>query len=132
VRSDWLAQAADMRNQAPARDPTFSRWSLFMISRLKARGVPVGAGTDAPIGISIPGWSLHTELELLVEAGLTPLEALQAATTEPARFFRATDRIGRVEPGMIADLVLLDADPLEDIGNSRRIRRVMRHGSWVR
>jgi cytosine/adenosine deaminase-related metal-dependent hydrolase len=132
VQTQWRAQAQNMRNARPAGDPTFSDWSLFLVGRMKERGVPIGAGTDTPIGISIPGWSLHTELELLVEAGLTPLEALHSATVVPARFFGADEHSGRVQPGMVADLVLLDANPLADIGATRRIRRVMRHGVWVR
>jgi imidazolonepropionase-like amidohydrolase len=98
---------------------------------MKERGVPIGAGTDTPIGLGIPGYSLHTELELLVQSGLTPLEALHAATVAPARFFGREQSMGRIEPGMAADLVLLDADPLVDIRNSRRIERVMVSGRWV-
>ncbi|MFV2091012.1 MAG: amidohydrolase family protein, partial [Pseudomonadales bacterium] len=85
-----------------------------------------------PIGLGIPGWSLHTELELLVDAGLTELEALYTATVQPARFFELEDQMGRVQPGMKADLLLLDANPLEDIRNTRSIQRVMLNGEWVR
>ena len=121
-----------MTQRAATADTTFADWSLFLISRLKANGVPIGAGTDTPIGIGIPGWSLHTELELLVSAGLTPLEAIEAATVQAARFLRIEDQTGRIRPGMTADLVLLDADPLADISNTRRIHSVMLGGRWVR
>jgi imidazolonepropionase-like amidohydrolase len=72
-----------------------------------------------------PGFSLHDELGLLVEAGLTPLEALQAATVNPARFLGRLDRQGTVERGRIADLVLLDANPLADISATKRIAAVI-------
>lgn len=132
TRQDWQARADEMTLAASSVDPAFSDWSLFLISRLKARGVPIAAGTDTPIGLGIPGYSLHEELELLVRGGLTPQEALHAATIEPARFFGRQTEMGRIEPGMLADLVLLDADPLADIRNTRAIDRVMAAGVWVR
>ena len=132
VRESWQASAEQLRAQAPLADHTFADWSLFLISRLKHNRVPIGAGTDTPIGIGIPGWSLHSELELLVRAGLTPLEALYAATVQAARFLNLEEDVGRIQAGMRADLVLLDANPLEDIGNTRRISAVMKQGDWVR
>lgn len=128
----WQERAEVMRDAAPLADHTFSDWSLFLVSRLKANGVPIGAGTDTPIGLGIPGWSLHTELELLVRAGLTPLEALHAATVQAAGFLNLEDEVGRIAPGMRADLLLLDADPLADIAHTRKIHRVMLAGTWVR
>ena len=76
----------------------------------------------------IPGFSLHDELQLLVKAGLTPLEALRTATLNPAKFLKMQDRLGATEPGKLADLVLLDASPLESIGNTRRIHAVIVNG----
>jgi len=132
VQERWRTNADQIRAAEPLADRTFSEWSMFLISRLQANGVPIGAGTDTPIGLGIPGWSLHTELELLVRAGLTPSEALHAATVQAARFLKLEDRIGRIQPGMQADLVLLDANPLTDIGNTRTISGVMLKGDWVR
>lgn len=132
VQQAWQAQADGYRDAAPLADSTFSDWSSFLVGRLKAHGVPIGAGTDTPIGIGIPGWSLHTELAQLVEAGLTPQEALHAATVTPAVFLHRESETGRIEPGMRADLVLLDADPLVDIRHTRRIEGVMLDGRWVR
>ena len=91
-------------------------------------GIPILAGSDAFAAPLLPepvrhGESLHHELALLVEAGLTPPEALRSATVLPARHFGLTDR-GAVEPGLRADLVLLDGDPLTDITATRRIARV--------
>jgi imidazolonepropionase-like amidohydrolase len=95
---------------------------------LRDAGVPIVAGTDANASTQIPanvphGESLHRELELLVEAGLSPLEALRAATVLPATYFGLADR-GRIEPGLRADLVLLDEDPLAKISATRSIRRI--------
>ena len=78
-----------------------------------------------------PGFSLHDELVLLVNAGLTPMEALQAATLNPARFLGKESELGTVEKGKIADLVLLDANPLEDIHNTQKINAVMVRGKLI-
>jgi imidazolonepropionase-like amidohydrolase len=90
--------------------------------------VPFLAGTDTPTAFAIPGFSLHDELARFVVAGFTPMEALQAATRGPALFLGALDSLGTVEPGKRADLLLLDADPLADIHNTRRIRAVVADG----
>jgi Amidohydrolase family len=86
------------------------------------------AGTDAPIVRNVPGFSLHDELKCLVDAGLTPMEALQAATRNPARFLEMERERGTIEAGKVADLVLLGADPLADIQNSIRIEAVVADG----
>jgi imidazolonepropionase-like amidohydrolase len=75
-----------------------------------------------------PGFSLHDELGLLVRAGLTPLEALQTATINPAEFFGMQGALGTVEQGKVADLVLLNANPLENIANTKRIAAVIANG----
>ena len=116
----------------PESDPAFAQWSVFLIERLLARGVPVGAGTDTPIGLGIPGYSLHTELELLVQGGMTPQQALFAATVTPTRFHNLQEDVGRIRPGMRADLVLLENNPLADIRHTRDIDSVMLGGEWVR
>jgi imidazolonepropionase-like amidohydrolase len=71
-------------------------------------------------------------MELLVECGLTPLEAIRAGTFENARFFRQEDRLGSVEAGKLADLVLIEGDPSKDIRRMRQVRRVMLNGAWVK
>jgi Amidohydrolase family len=95
-------------------------------------GVVLLAGTDVGVPLQVPGISLHVELERLVEAGLTPLEALQTATVNPARVLEKVESLGSIEPGKLADLVLLDANPLEDIRNSRKIRAVVADGRLYR
>jgi imidazolonepropionase-like amidohydrolase len=98
------------------------------VGALHRAGVRVMAGTDAPLRNSPPGFGLHEELAWFVRAGLTPADALRAATLEPARFLGLADSLGTIEAGKLADLVLLDADPLADIANTRRIAAVMING----
>ena len=96
------------------------------------QGVQILAGTDTgPYGPMIPGFSLHDELERMVIDGLKPIDALRAATISPARFFNAADTLGSVSPGKRADLVLLDANPLANITNIRRINAVIVNGTLV-
>lgn len=109
------------------------RWMVFEksveLTRVAHRsGVTLLAGTDVGAPYAIPGFSLHDELELLVEAGLTPMEALRAATVAPARVVGVGDFVGTISEGAAADLVVLDADPTAEIGNTRRIRAVIRGG----
>ena len=100
------------------------------VRQLVQLGVPVLAGTDAPAPPQTYGVALHGELELLVGAGLTPVQALTAATSAPARAFRLTDR-GRIAPGLRADLVLVDGDPTRDVVAARRIVTVWKRGVAV-
>ncbi|HZU36102.1 MAG TPA: amidohydrolase family protein, partial [Gemmataceae bacterium] len=95
-----------------------------LVRAMHRAGVKFLAGTDTESLDVFPGISLHDELALLVEAGLTPMEALQAATSNPAQCLGRHD-LGTVEKGKLADLVLLDANPLEDIHNTKRIRAVV-------
>ncbi|MCX4428877.1 amidohydrolase family protein [Streptomyces mirabilis] len=102
------------------------RW----ISAAHRAGVPVLAGTDTGTPYIYPGFSLHDELQNLVEAGLSPMEALQAATSAPARFLGLHD-VGVVRQGAIADLAVLDADPLTDIRNTSRVHAVVARGELI-
>jgi len=85
-------------------------------------------GTDSTNGSTLPGWSLHQELELLVQAGITPMKAIQAATLNNAKIVHQDKELGTVEVGKYADLVILDANPLEDIRHTRKIHRVIKDG----
>jgi imidazolonepropionase-like amidohydrolase len=104
--------------------------NVELVGRMNRAGVPILAGTDA-VGAIVPGFSLHDELALLVRAGLTPMEALQSATLNPAKFLGLSDSLGTIEKGKIADLVLLEANPLEDIRNTRRIDAVVVNGRYL-
>ena len=101
---------------------------MTLIDRMNKRGVPIGAGTDTPIGYALPGFSLHTELEFLVEAGLEPIEAIYAATIRPAEFFSIEEEMGTIEKGKVADMVLLSKNPIENISNTRQVELVISKG----
>lgn len=98
---------------------------------MKRAGVKIMAGTDTGDPYTLPGWELHRELQLLVEAGLTPLDALRAATIEPAKFLAADEVLGWIDAGKTADLVLLDGDPLKDIRNTQKIAAVVLGGKYL-
>jgi imidazolonepropionase-like amidohydrolase len=109
----------------------FVEHELDIVRKLHAAGVPFLAGTDCPAGVDVlPGFSLHRELERFVAAGFTPLEALQTATINPAKFLDRLSDLGTVEKGKIADLVLLDANPLDDIRNTQKISAVILNGRY--
>jgi imidazolonepropionase-like amidohydrolase len=104
---------------------------LDLVRAMHGAGVKMLAGTDVTNPFCFPGFSLHDELALLVKAGLTPLEALQSATRGPAEFLGKQQELGTVEAGKRGDLVLLDADPLQDITNTRKIAGVMIAGKFL-
>jgi imidazolonepropionase-like amidohydrolase len=132
VRARWVGMLATFPN-VPS-ELSLQRWraTLAIVATLHRAGVPLMAGTDAPSPLVYPGYSLHDELALLVEAGLSPAEALRAATLVPARFLDLAGESGTVAIGKRADLVLLDADPLRDIANTRRIHAVLLDGRIAR
>ena len=115
----------------PVREK-FVEHELGIIRRLHATNVPFLAGTDTPAGVDvIPGISLHLELQRFVAAGFTPLEALQTATLNPAKFYGRTKDFGTVEQGRIADLVLLRENPLTNIANTRTVTAVIADGRYI-
>ncbi|QXJ21217.1 amidohydrolase family protein [Actinomadura graeca] len=104
---------------------------LRFVGAMRKAGVGLMGGSEAGFIYAYPGFSLHEELALLVRAGLTPLEAIATATLEPARYLGAERDLGSVRPGRLADLVVLDADPLADIGNTTRIHAVVAGGRLI-
>ena len=102
-----------------------------MAAAASRAGVKLLAGTDLGDPYVVPGYSLHDELELMVAAGVPTLKALQSATSEPAAAFDLSSTVGTIAPGQSADLLVLDADPLQDISNTRRIYAVVFNGNWV-
>ena len=104
---------------------------LRLTKMLHDGGVKVLPGSDFPNPIMIPGASLHEELALLVRAGLTPAEALRAGTLNPAEYLGMTDSLGAIASGKLAELVLLDANPLENIRNVARVQAVWRGGRYL-
>lgn len=128
VRQEWQTIPGWFNSDEGEASQEFAQNTLKLIGAMNAAGVPIGAGTDTPIARAIPGDSLHSELEVLVEAGLTPIEAIEAATIRPAEFFGLESNMGVIKKGMVADMVLLDADPLLDIRNTRAIDAVIYRG----
>ena len=109
----------------------FIEKELEVVGMLQKASVPFLAGTDTPAGVHIfPGFSLHEELQRFVAAGFTPLEGLQTATLNPARFFGMENQLGSVEKGKLADLVLLSANPIENITNTQKISGVIANGHY--
>jgi imidazolonepropionase-like amidohydrolase len=135
LREDWR----------PANDPRFKDLTaadfalkrkrfqkyLEIVGAMHRAGVKILAGVDEPNQFCFPGFSLHDELALLVQAGLTPFEALKTATVNPAEYLGLTDSIGSIEKGKLADLILLDKNPLAYIGNTKRIRAVIFNGHFL-
>jgi imidazolonepropionase-like amidohydrolase len=128
----YVAQIFPMPDSVPPDADVVGRALLRkraeVVGAMHRAGVRVMAGTDAPLRNSPPGFGLHEELQWLVRAGLSPFDALRAATLEPARFLNLQDSLGTIAVGKLADVVLLDANPLDDIRNTSRIRAVVANG----
>lgn len=133
ARKTWAPDAA-LYSYGPRTPEDFAfakkefQKSLELVAAMQKAGVGILAGTDASNPMCMPGFSLHDELGLLVKAGLTPMQALQTATLNPARFNHQEKDLGTVEKGKIADLLLLDANPLDDISNTQKIASVIYAG----
>lgn len=109
----------------------YARGERFVM-KLARHGIRIGVGSDSGAGVIPTGWGTHHEMQLLVKAGLTPVQALRAATGEAAALLSGGEpAFGTIEPDKAADLLILDADPLADIANTRKIRRVMQAGRWI-
>lgn len=134
LRDMWGATRASRLERGPEyfeEARAHHREERWLAGELHRAGIGVLAGSDAGALFAVHGVSLHQELALLVEAGLEPQEALAAATSDAARFLGVDDSLGTIAPGKKADLVLLDADPLQDIAHTRRIRAVVRDGRML-
>ncbi|HEX9936133.1 MAG TPA: amidohydrolase family protein, partial [Longimicrobium sp.] len=125
----WSAAAAEVRTEARRRRYVEVRNGL--VKAIADSGGRVLAGSDTPEWFHLYGFGLHRELAALVGAGLTPYQALEAATRNPAEFLGAAAEWGTIEPGKRADLVLLAANPLRDIRNTTRIEGVSLGGRWM-
>lgn len=135
VLDSWKKSRSEQMKGMSAQDSVLHaqllQKSMLIVGEMQKAGVKILAGTDSPAPYVFPGSSLHDELQLLVESGLTPMEALQAATSRPAEFLHTSKDSGTVEVGRFADLLLLDADPLDNIRNTRKIRAVILHGKLL-
>lgn len=132
--ADW-AEAKRQLHQERGFDAAVAERAILLrralILALHRAGAGLLLGSDSPQRFNVPGFSLHRELELYVESGLTPYEALLTGTVNPAAFFGTEAEAGTIEVGKVADILLLDENPLEDIRNSRRVHGTMVRGRWV-
>jgi imidazolonepropionase-like amidohydrolase len=132
--SGWVRQKRDLMDD-PSVSPEVTMRAIELrrqlILELHRAGAGLLLGSDSPQRFNVPGFALHRELEYLVAAGLTPFDALRTGTVNPAVFFGTESDSGTIEVGKIADLVLLDHNPLSDINNIRRVHGTMLRGRWV-
>jgi imidazolonepropionase-like amidohydrolase len=131
---DYVAEIFPMPDSIPPGADSVGRAMfakrLAQVADMRRAGVGILTGTDAPLRNSPPGFGLHEELALLARGGMSPFEVMRSATYEPAQYFNMLDSAGTIERGRFADLVLLDADPLANIANTRRIFGVVANGRW--
>lgn len=130
VVQKWIAQKQNMMKYAAADREKFLTVRRRIIKALHDAGVPFALGSDAPQWWNVPGFSAHRELQSMVRAGLTPYQALRTGTVNIGTYFGTPD-LGTVANGQRADLILLDANPLQDISNTLRIAGVMLNGRWI-
>jgi hypothetical protein len=132
TRDQWRDQLLGFKQESPMDWKTIHEEQVRTVKELHKAGVTLLVGTDIGAPLLVPGMSVHDELQMLVTvAGLTPLEALRAATRDPARTVGLGESLGTIEVGKLADFVLLDANPLANIGNTRRIFAVIRNGGLI-
>ncbi len=129
----WLTAKRGMM-KSPGYDPELARqfvgYRHKLIKALQDAGAGLLLGSDAPQILNVPGFSIHRELRLWIDAGLTPAQALSAGTVNAAAFLQQQNVFGSITEGLAADLVLLEANPLDDIGNAQTIIGVMLRGQW--
>lgn len=130
----WVESKNELQADADYNDELAARAILLrrqLIKSLHDAGAGLLLGSDAPQVFNVPGFSIHRELAMLVEAGLTPYQALRTGTVNAARWLGHAGETGTVERGQRADLVLLDDNPLADVRNTRRVHGVMLNGRWL-
>lgn len=128
-KESWIKETGPRLQRKASRN--YLNRVLTQVLEMKKAGIQFLAGTDFDNHYLYPGFSLHDELGLFVDAGFSPLEALQTATINPAKFLGAMDSLGTIEKGKIADMVLLDANPLTDIRNTQQINAVFVNGKYL-
>jgi imidazolonepropionase-like amidohydrolase len=127
---------AVFERQAGDKDTTemhvrgFKQMEAF-VGRVHRAGAKVVVGSHSDVPHAKRGWAYQRELELLVDSGLKPMDAIVAGTMQNARFFRVSDRLGSIEAGKLADLLLVEGEPQKNISDMRKIKRVMLNGQWV-
>jgi hypothetical protein len=130
LREYWQRPLARRQWGEPAARAAMWKNCRALTLLLYRSGVPLIVGTDAPCDFLVPGWSMHREMEMMVDVGIPPAEVLKGATVNGAKVLRQ-DRLGVIDAGKIADLVILDGNPLADIRNTRKIVAVIHRGRLV-
>lgn len=130
-KEEWIKKINAIDNVIKKDVVEYTVWSKKMVDFMHDRGISFMAGTDTPIGFLIPGLSLHQEIQELHESGLSELEAIQTATINPAKYFNLENSLGRIKSGFIADLIILDKNPLESISNTKSIHAVIKEGNLM-
>ena len=130
-KEEWVKKINAIDNVISKDVVEYTVWSKKMVDFMHDRGISFMAGTDTPIGFLIPGLSLHQEIQELHESGLSELEAIQTATINPAKYFNLENSLGRIKSGFIADLIILDKNPLESISNTKSIHAVIKEGNLM-
>jgi len=134
MQSKWLTSNNYNTGTSPERVASIDKTAEFNVRLVKAfkeADVPIVTGTDAGVSGVVWGFSLHDEMELLVKAGLSTQEVLASATRLPATWLGIQDKIGTIEEGKFGDLILLEANPLDNISNARKISGVFVNGRWI-
>jgi imidazolonepropionase-like amidohydrolase len=128
---NWIAQKQTFQKVPQAERAKLLVLRRRLIKGLHDAGVPFALGSDAPQFWNVPGFSAHRELRSLVDAGLTPYQALRTGTANVGVYFKTESTTGTIATGKRADLLLLDANPLQDIDNTWKIAGVMVNGRWM-
>lgn len=131
TRDQWEKNLLGSNDKIDPEQKKFSDWIQKTTNLMAKSKIPLMAGTDTPLGFLTPGFSLHYELELMVESGLTELQALATATLNPAKYFKMEDSLGLVKKDYIADLILLAKNPLENIAHTKDIIAVIKDGNFI-
>jgi len=129
VETKWIESIERITETPPSQaDKDRVKWTENMVRKMNKKGITFMAGTDCPILFLPPGRSLHEELAKLVDYGLSPLQAIESATAHPAEYFDMQDELGFISEAMIADLLLLNANPLDDINNTLKLNTLIKDG----
>ena len=125
---EYVSKKLSLSSQKKKSDSLWWVSQMGLVRRMHGEGIGFLAGTDAACEGGLPGYSLHDELRLFVQAGLTPTEALKTATINPAKYLELTDSLGTIAKGKRADVVILNGNPLQDISNTKNIHAVISNG----
>jgi imidazolonepropionase-like amidohydrolase len=134
VLDDWVRAKREFQAREdfqPAATQALVELRRRLVRALHEAGAPIALGSDAPQFFNVPGFSIHHEMRMMAASGLSPYEVLATGTREPARYFGVEQEFGTIAPGRRADLILLLANPLEDLANVQRRAGVMVRGRWL-